>query len=730
MATATEMLTTQAIAEALTGQDATNGWDAAYAMNLKQVNALFLQQYLQNGPTNPAMPLRVILEVQASFWILDVVLGPPRLAFQAGSQTATLEMELVCGSLISFDARHQKIQNAALIRPNESKLTGPVALDKTQGEVKPPGNAVYADLGASAYSPSISGVDPKSVLSTEIGEAVRNYFKLNETRYPLGTIAPSNTPACLQPTDFHFVTQQKPGANDACVLLLIHTNGPAGQMGPLATYPIPDDASAVLIISGRVMFQGLLVDYLNQVFSSVGSHFSAPQSGAAWRVTSSGGTIDLGQIGRQGTDYNIVYSCDSGHREQPVRVACDGFTVEPSNGVLKASWERQWDQHWGKYEGMNPRLGPQYSVHNSTIHAHFLQNGTPVVDPVSAEVSFSGSPDYKVETPNTESWLAQVLLFKINVPDVYKNGIASRISPILSNLHLPSVNTFALTNLLFPAKHVVTMKKAAIPGDLYLTGALLQPINVSPVERVIAPGESVQFKAEGRNTGDVVWNIKPRIGSITGAGVYTAPKTIKQATVVVVTAVSKAEVGSAMVLIHDSPAKGGVMVGPSISCVTAGQSTELSTTDSSGNTVTVNWTLTPKLGEIAEDWGRYTYTAPASVESVTDIRITAVNTQHPDQHGEALIRLLPDAKVVVTPAQAQVKAGGTLELSAVVTGAAAEGLGWAVFPTGAGTVTQQDDRTKATYHAPANLPANRNVRVIAYTIDEGAGLGAASITLT
>ena len=68
--------------------DATNGWDAAYAMNLAQVNALFLQQYLQNLQKQPipvATALRVVLVVQEEYWILDVGLGPPLLAFRADS---------------------------------------------------------------------------------------------------------------------------------------------------------------------------------------------------------------------------------------------------------------------------------------------------------------------------------------------------------------------------------------------------------------------------------------------------------------------------------------------------------------------------------------------------------------------------------------------------------------------------------------------------------------------
>jgi hypothetical protein len=70
------------IAGALQGASATNGWDAVLALNHTQVNALFFQQYLREGPTNPlpGRKLRVMLSVGegATFWILDVVLSGRR----------------------------------------------------------------------------------------------------------------------------------------------------------------------------------------------------------------------------------------------------------------------------------------------------------------------------------------------------------------------------------------------------------------------------------------------------------------------------------------------------------------------------------------------------------------------------------------------------------------------------------------------------------------------------
>jgi hypothetical protein len=728
------MTTTRTIASAMTGQDASNGWDAAYGMSLAQVNALFLQQYLQNGPTNPAMPLRVVMQVQQTFWILDVVLGPPKLAFHPDHETATLEMELVRGSLITFDPRSSKIGSAAQIRPNESKLTGPVELARTKGEVNQLGKVV-ADLGASAYTPSIAGVDPKSVLTNEIGQAVRTFFAANQTTYPLGAIAPNkDLPASLQPTDFHFYTQRKAGTNDAAVLLLIRTTGPAGTVGPLAAYPIPEGKSAALIVAGRVV-SGLLIDYLNGVFSSLGSRFNMQANGASWRVTSSGGTLDFGQIGRRSIDDGSIFSSDANKNEQPVRMPCDGFTVEPSQGMLVASWDRDWQQYWTKFEGMNGKLGPVYSWHDSHIRVSFRQNGQPSVDPVTDEVTFNGKPSFSVTTPDAPSWFEQIFLNEIKFPDVVRNGIQSRIAPIISTVRLPSVNAFALTNLLFPSRHAVSLREAAIPADLYLTGTLVQPIEVTPAEAIVVPGKTVQFQAPGHNAADLLWTLKPRLGTIDGNGLYTAPTSVREATVVVVSAVSRQDAstsGSAMVLVYEPVAQGGVAVAPGAAVVAPGQTIDFSTANDKGESVAVTWTLSPDLGRMTKGFlqGQYSYTAPATIDAATEIRATATNSAQADKHGVASIRLVPVVDVTVTPAEASVKPGGTLELTATAPHVDPAQFRWAIFPTGAGSVTAHDDPSRATYRAPATLPPEHEVRVVAYAIDDAAGIGSADVTLT
>jgi hypothetical protein len=233
-----------------------------------------------------------------------------------------------------------------------------------------------------------------------------------------------------------------------------------------------------------------------------------------------------------------------------------------------------------------------------------------------------------------------------------------------------------------------------------------------------------------------MWEITPRVGSISAGGLYTAPAMIGEAIVVVVTAVSKSDpsrTGSAMVLIFQSPAAQGVDVEPGASVVTPSQTIALACTDSSGNALPVNWTLSPNIGQITSGWsaGQYTYTAPATIATATQVTATAVNQANAAQSGSSVIQVTPTATVTVTPSSATAKPGATVSLTATVSAGDAGDLAWVVYPSGTGTVAADpNDASKATYTAPNPARTNKQARVVAYFVDdEAAGLGVAVVTI-
>ncbi|MEO8658261.1 MAG: hypothetical protein ABI693_07310 [Bryobacteraceae bacterium] len=740
------MSNSAAVAKAMGGVSATNGWDAAYAMNLKQVNALLLQQFLRDGPTHGTRRLCVILPVEDDFWILDVTLGPPEFSFLNGGQQADLTMDVVSGSLIAFDS-DQTIRSAVLIRPNESKLTGPVALSKVKGEVNQLGGVVL-DLGATAYNPSICGVDPTSQLNKDIGAAVQTFFAASNAKFALGSIATDNVPSALSPTSFNFWIQPKPNSQDACLLLLVKTTGSEGTVGPLPVYPIPDNSGAALMISGRALFNGVMVETLNATFKQFGTKFTGQQSSGTWSsVVASGGAVDFGKVGTEKSRDDLAKAKWNTLHLDPwsdgnVTFPLNGLKISlaPSSGGLSAVWNCQVSHSWSEWTSSMIGRGKMYFVRNESVEvvADYSQSfSAPTVDSTNDMVAFqSASP--KVTLNYVHPW--REAFFGSVLRPAFVAGLQKALQETLANFQLPSVNAFALVNLLFPAHHYISLKEAHLPNDLYLTGTLAQPIAVTPVDAMAAPGGTLQFTATGTAAADIVWEISPRSprgGSVSPTGLYTAPASISVAEVVVVKAVSRKDPskdGSAMVLVHQIPAVTGIAVAPASCVVTPGRKVHLTATNAAGQGIAVNWTLTPNIGQISSGFGHrgeYAYAAPDKIAEATTVTASAVSPANPSLTGVAAIQVTPRAVVTVTAAQSSVKPGATVALTAKTTVGDIGDLRWVVYPIDGGTVAPNpDDPSKATYTAPAKA-GKQDPLVVAYLVDdEAAGLSSASIKVT
>lgn len=747
------MLTTESIAQAMQDASATNGWDAVFAMNLEQVNALFFQQFLNVGPTNTRAEtfLRCALSDDESLLILDVGLGPAELSFRPGDAKAAVEMELITGVLVTLDPDTLAIVSAAWVRPNESKLTGSLELAKVKGEVNQLG-AVVMDLGASAYTPTIGGVDPDSVLNTNIGEAAQTFFRDNAATYTLGIIGNADVAPSLTPTSFLVTTQQHPTNPDSCVLISIQTDGQPGTPGPLATYPIPDDCGVALLIAERPLFSAL-ADDLNKSFQPFGTSFSAQQGSGGWSTVGSGGQIDCGEYGQQydcsrenewDNSAKIPWTSDGNGNSSSVQFGLDGFTVSGANGGLVTTWSNTHPQNVSQVY-RNPAIPPNIisicsvSTALSTLQTDFTVSGAPTVDPGSSIVSFTFSnPKLSLTLVDYPSWIFRLF----GSPAINGAIVAAAQKSLMETLKtftVLSIDAFRLKCLLFQSPDTVQLTGAALPKGVYLTGKAAMPIGVTPASTSLPPGGTVQFSAAGLPSSGVLWEIKPRgCGSINpNTGLYTAPASLSSAQAVVVTAIDRSNTkayGSAMVLVYQSPADRGVAVLPSRSLVTPGHRVKLSATDKSGKPVTVGWTLSPNAGSIRPGLkqGEYIYTAPTELSGVTEVTATATDAANSGLTGTAVIRLTPSTSIAVQPAQSSVKFGANLPLTAAVAAGDAEKLRWVVYPSGSGKVVfDLDGPTKATYTAPASATHGDQVTILAYLVDDqAAGSGSAVITLT
>lgn len=714
----------------------TNGWDAILALNADQINNVFFQHYLTDGPINPVTPIQLVVPNDPYFYLLDAYLGPPVLSFSSGlgMQTANLSMFFLKGSLIQFDPDQQVVRSVLQV-DSSAELTGQVDLARVLGTDNVVG-WVTLDFGTGSYAPVIPGVPAGSILATEMGAALQAFFAGNGFTYELTRILSSDVPAPLQPTTFELATQPtSDNTGDGCVLVFIRTTGGGGPIQPLEPYPIPSGQSAVLLVANAVIFNGVLPPALTSAFQNMGTSFTGQlNNDGAWQTVGSGGSIDFGVLPAGGGRGNPPYSSDSNEDPQSVVLPLSGFTVAPtSDGSISAAWTFSWEMGWtyseGSYDGIQ-----WLSNDSSQVTASYNLSTAGAVDS-SDVVTFAGqgTPQFgPADSP--PSWLASIF-GSYDIPSDMQNSLQSNLAPVFNTFQIPDIDTFALANLLFPGSLKLT--SASIPCDLQLTGTVQPRVNVTPAQSTVQAGGSLQLNATLPDGGGTfTWSKLPcGLGTITpSGGLYTAPSSVASPLVVVVSAVDNADTtqtGSALVVVVPSVPAGSLTISPPSIMLTAGWTFTFVLTDANGQHPPVTWTLTPDMGTIKQGWGagEWIYTAPISVEAACAVSLTATTSDAPVETGSATVNLTPCAALSVCPSQSSLAANGSVTLKASAPGV--ENYSWMLSPQVGSLVVSNDDSSQATYTAPATIDTDVMGMVVVYSLDNGTtALGVAALMLT
>jgi hypothetical protein len=166
----------------------TNGWDAICALNVDRINSIFLQYYLLQGPTHPTrQPIRFVMSDGSNgYYVLDTTPGPPKIRFSADLSASQCQLTMyLTGGALTHIGDDLTVRNVVRLLPNQTELTGPVQLTKFEGTVTELGG-VSLDLGSGAYTATVEGVAP--LVGEELSGAVKLFFQENKVIYPFGTI--------------------------------------------------------------------------------------------------------------------------------------------------------------------------------------------------------------------------------------------------------------------------------------------------------------------------------------------------------------------------------------------------------------------------------------------------------------------------------------------------------------------------------------------------------------
>jgi hypothetical protein len=341
-----------------------------------------------------------------------------------------------------------------------------------------------------------------------------------------------------------------------------------------------------------------------------------------------------------------------------------------------------------------------------------------LVAPISVSVSpTSGGTLYQGQT---EAFTATVL----NTPNL---AVTWTINPSVGSVSAAGVYTAPAS---VPSSQVVTVTATSVADPTKSASAaitLSPPVSVSVAPTsggMLYQGQTEGFTATVLNTPNLAvnWTINPNVGSVSAAGVYTAPASVTSSQVVTVTATSVADpTKSASASITLSPPVSVSVAPTSGGTLYQGQTEGFTATVLNTPNLAVNWTINPNVGSVS---AAGVYTAPASVTSSQVVTVTATSVADPTKSASASITLSPPASVSVAPTSGGMLYQGQTEgFTATVLNTPNLVVNWTINPN-VGSVS-----SSGVYTAPAVVSGSQVITVTATSVADPTKSGSATLTV-
>ena len=167
-------------------------------------------------------------------------------------------------------------------------------------------------------------------------------------------------------------------------------------------------------------------------------------------------------------------------------------------------------------------------------------------------------------------------------------------------------------------------------------------VSVSPAATALQAGQTVTFAAavSGTSNTAVSWTAAPAMGTITSAGVFTAPSSVTAQQTMTVTAAlvsDPTKTGTATITLMPAAAV-SVSAAPLTATLGAGQTQQLSATVTGSSNTGVTWSMAPAVGSLSSTG---LYTAPSTIASTQTVKVMATSVADSTKSGSATITLQP-----------------------------------------------------------------------------------------
>jgi uncharacterized protein YjdB len=276
------------------------------------------------------------------------------------------------------------------------------------------------------------------------------------------------------------------------------------------------------------------------------------------------------------------------------------------------------------------------------------------VNPLSATLSQGQTQQFTASvsgSANTSvTWKLSAALGTIT-----SNGLYTAPSSISSAQSV----TVTATSVADPSKSasaVITLNPPAVPVS----------VSVQPTAVSLSPGQTFQFTAQvtGSAITAVTWKLSAAIGSISSAGLYTAPAStaVKQVVSVIATSVADPTKSAlATVTLNPPVVAVSISVSPSVGTVDAGKTLQFVAQVNGATDTGVTWKLSAAVGTIS---AAGLYTAPSTVSTKQSVTVTATSKADTTKSASAILTVNPVTTNSTVPSISYTVAGdGTITMT-------------------------------------------------------------------
>lgn len=650
----------------------TLGWNVLVAYDRSHANAALIQEYITRFATGSYLrPITAKVEMSESEaqYLYGFTLDHPRLSFENATvkwSQARLTVKVVGGSQLTTrtppGGRPQVIRVASYDALNGPAITMGLTLAVLLGSVDVQGRvAIDLSKGTEIDVDFADSRDHRRIG----GEFFRTYFESlpdEQKVFVLGEIG-STAGQILKPRNVQIRTHAPAGSDgpDAsdpglgAVLMFLTMEGESFGTFPETDtdlqYLIPlgeqPECTATLVLGNQFVVRKFVEEGCRRMVASPAQFSFEAQTDERGFIRSlniTGGsrtgpalntslpsfaslhclgmTTYMAAQGANEARFVVVFEDDglsmewTGHNEQPVELTTTQGDRHGEN--VRCSWL------WRK----------RYRLGIDPLGGQLCWVPVPEFDVVQCKVAplaFAQIPAVAGHFDEVAGYLEAQLAAQLN------EGVADFVKP------LEDLDVFRLNSILFRDRFIFEPLAAHLPGDLLVYGRIAPQATafaVVPVEPLLGPGESLQFRVEPALEG-VAWRVENVAGAqgdcgIIGAsdGLYTAPGIAQiqgSFSRVRVTATRGDYSGSALLTV----AVRDVTFNPLVVVCGAGQKCEMSAAARDGSSL--QWSL---AGQVAgsqilpstEPGGDHTYFAPpAGQRSTEGFSLDQVHVRRPGQ---------------------------------------------------------------------------------------------------